>query len=55
MQISDFVSDVTGQPAALWHVAYADRSVGEEDLEEFELREAVAAYVHAQAANVSSA
>ncbi len=48
-QISDFVSDYTGLPAALWHVAYEDPNVGEEDLEEFEVQEAFKAFKESQA------
>ena len=32
----------------MWHVAYEDANVGEEDLEEFEVREALSAYVDAK-------
>ena len=40
---SDFVSEETGKPAALWHVEL-EGDLGEEDLEEFELVEAEELY-----------
>jgi hypothetical protein len=40
---SDFVSEETGKPAALWHVEL-EGDLGEEDLEEFELIEAEELY-----------
>lgn len=32
------------QPAALWHIKYDSELVGEEDLEEFEVLDAVGVY-----------
>ena len=38
---SDFKNETTGQRAALWRVVYEDTSVGEEDLEEHEVKQAI--------------
>jgi hypothetical protein len=38
---ADYISDITHVPVALWHVLYDDEALGEEDLEEFEVREAI--------------
>ena len=46
---SDFVSEETGKPAALWHMVYNDTGVGEEDLEEYEVKEALVAACLAEA------
>ena len=43
-QVSDFVSEVSGLPAALWYVKYDDQGLGEEDLEEFEVIQAMHVY-----------
>ena len=40
---SDFVNE-RGEPAALWHVVFDDQSLGEEDLEEHEVKAAVIAW-----------
>jgi hypothetical protein len=40
---SDFTDD-NGQPAALWHVVFDDVTLGEEDLEEHEVKAAVIAW-----------
>ena len=40
---SDFVNE-QGNPAALWHVVFDDASLGEEDLEEHEVKAAVIAW-----------
>ena len=34
---SDFTSDLTNAPAALWHIELDDESIGEEDMEEHEV------------------
>jgi len=38
---ADYVSDITHAPVALWHVLYDDDALGEEDLEEFEVWDAI--------------
>ncbi len=38
---ADYISDITHVPVALWHVLYDEEGLGEEDLEEFEVREAI--------------
>ena len=38
---SDFTSEATNEPAALWHIVFDDRTVGEEDMEEHEIKEAI--------------
>ena len=38
---SDFTSEDTNEPAALWHIVFDDRTVGEEDMEEHEIKEAI--------------
>lgn len=44
---ADFVINISKKrkkPAALWRIAYDDEDVGEEDLEEFEVKQAIAAF-----------
>eukprot|EP00960_Hanusia_phi_P029264 747862-Hanusia_phi.AAC.9 len=48
-EISDFVSKDTNQPAALWRISFDDEDIGEEDLEEFEIVNAIQAYEKLQA------
>ena len=38
---ADYVSDITHKPGALWHVRFDDETVGDEDLEEFEVHDAI--------------
>ena len=40
-QESDFTSDLTNSPAALWHIVFDDKNIGEEDMEEHELKVAI--------------
>ena len=40
---------VSGQAAALWHMVYAEANVGEEDLEEYEVKEALVAFCMSEA------
>ena len=42
---SDFTSDLTNAPAALWHIELDDESIGEEDMEEHEVDEAANTHV----------
>jgi hypothetical protein len=44
-EVADFVSEFFNCPAALWHLVYDDECVGEEDLEEFEVRDAIQSYL----------
>ena len=44
LEVSDFVSEFFKKPAALWHMVYDNEAVGEEDLEEFEVRDAIESY-----------
>ena len=39
--LSDFTSEATNEPAPLWHIVFDDRTVGEEDMEEHEIKEAI--------------
>ena len=43
-EVSDFVSEFYKKPAALWHMVYDSEAIGEEDLEEFEVRHAIESY-----------
>ena len=43
-ELSNFVSEQTGRPAALWRVVYDHVGIGQEDLEDFEVDEAVQVY-----------
>ena len=43
-ELSDFTSEFTGQPAALWHITYDASDMGEEDLEEVEVDDAIEAF-----------
>jgi hypothetical protein len=43
-ELSNFWSDHTGKPAALWRVVYDNDLIGQEDLEDFEVEEAVQIY-----------
>eukprot|EP00282_Hemiselmis_andersenii_P014392 CAMPEP_0114158336 /NCGR_PEP_ID=MMETSP0043_2-20121206/27150_1 /TAXON_ID=464988 /ORGANISM="Hemiselmis andersenii, Strain CCMP644" /LENGTH=353 /DNA_ID=CAMNT_0001254063 /DNA_START=28 /DNA_END=1086 /DNA_ORIENTATION=+ len=41
-EVADYISEETGEPASLWKVTYEDHGFGTEDLEEYEVLEAVA-------------
>ena len=43
-ELSDYISEFTGQPAALWHIKYDASDMGEEDLEEVEVDDAIEAF-----------
>ena len=45
LEVADFVSEFFHKPAALWHMVYDNEAVGEEDLEEFEVRDAVNSFL----------
>uniref|UniRef100_A0A7S4U6Z4 Plant heme peroxidase family profile domain-containing protein n=1 Tax=Guillardia theta TaxID=55529 RepID=A0A7S4U6Z4_GUITH len=44
VDLADFTSEHTNEPAALWHIQFDDENIGEEDLEEFEVRDAIDLY-----------
>ena len=41
LEVADFVSEFFNRPVALWHMVYDHEAVGEEDLEEFEVHDAI--------------
>jgi hypothetical protein len=51
---SNFVDDA-GQPAALWHIRFSDARIGEEDLEEAEVQEALEHFERWRAQHKSNA
>ncbi len=44
LEHADYISELTGRPAALWHVQYDDARIGHEDLEEVEVIDAIESY-----------
>lgn len=44
LEVSDFVSESSKKPAALWHMVYDSDSPGEEDLEEYEVIDGIELY-----------
>ena len=44
LEHADYISELTGRPAALWHVKYDDARIGQEDLEEVEVIDAIESY-----------
>ena len=49
---ADYVSDITHAPVALWRVLYDDATLGEEDLEEFEVQDAIDSFERDQWADM---
>ena len=48
-EIADFKSEVTGENAALWRVKLDDKAFSSQDLEEYEVKEAMKNYARAEA------
>ena len=46
LEVADFVSEFFNRPVALWHMVYDHEAVGEEDLEEFEVHDAIQSYLN---------
>jgi hypothetical protein len=44
LEHADYISELTGRPSALWHVQYDDARIGQEDLEEVEVIDAIESY-----------
>lgn len=53
-EVSDYISETTGKPAALWRVKFDDRELTNADVEEFEVREAMLEWARAEAKRQSA-
>ena len=50
VESADYVSEKTGESAALWRVKFEDKAFSSQDLEEFEVKEAIKAHLKTEAA-----
>eukprot|EP00960_Hanusia_phi_P033320 750403-Hanusia_phi.AAC.1 len=48
VELADFISEHTNEAAALWHIHFDDDTIGEEDLEEFEVKDAIDLFTESQ-------